>query len=61
LTTPSAGGDRLAGDQLTAVYDDATGKLTGVIIGNLLGAARTGAIGAVAADVLARPDAARSD
>jgi ornithine cyclodeaminase/alanine dehydrogenase-like protein (mu-crystallin family) len=46
-----------SGDQLTVVYDDTTGELTGVITGDLLGAARTGAIGAVAADVLARPDA----
>jgi alanine dehydrogenase len=46
-----------SGDQLTVVYDDTTGELSGVITGNFLGAARTGAIGAVAVDVLARPDA----
>lgn len=51
-------GGQLAGDQLTVVYDDATGKLAGAITGSFLGAARTGAIGAVAVDVLARPDAA---
>jgi alanine dehydrogenase len=45
------------GDQVTVVYDDATGRLTGVITGESLGAARTGAIGAVAVDVLASPDA----
>ena len=55
--TSSASGGRLAGDQLTVVFDDATGKLSGVVIGTFLGAARTGAIGAVAVDVLARPDA----
>lgn len=55
--TSSGSGNRLAGDQLTAVYDDATGKLSGAIIGDFLGTARTGAIGAVAVDVLARPDA----
>lgn len=53
----SAGRNRLTGDQLTVVYDDTTGKLSGAIIGNFLGAARTGSIGAVAVDVLARPDA----
>jgi alanine dehydrogenase len=47
----------VSGDQLTVVYDDATGELSGVITGDFLGAARTGAIGAVAVDVLARPDA----
>jgi alanine dehydrogenase len=55
--TSSASGDRLMGDQLTVVYDDATGKLNGVITGAFLGAARTGAIGAVAVGVLARPEA----
>lgn len=45
------------GDQITVVYDDASGRLTGVITGEFLGAARTGAIGAVAVDVLASPDA----
>lgn len=46
-----------ADDQLTVVYDDATGTLVGVVTGPFLGAARTGAIGAVAVDVLARADA----
>ena len=44
-------------DQITVVYDDATGRIDGAITGDFLGAARTGAIGAVAVDVLARPDA----
>ncbi len=48
----------VSGDQLTVIYDDATGKVSGAITGDFLGAARTGAIGAVAVDVLARPDAA---
>jgi alanine dehydrogenase len=47
----------VSGDQLTVVYDDATGELTGAVTGDFLGAARTGAIGAVAVDVLARPEA----
>jgi alanine dehydrogenase len=47
----------VSGDQLTVVYDDATGRLQGAITGDFLGAARTGAIGAVAVDVLAQPDA----
>jgi ornithine cyclodeaminase len=45
------------GDQLTVVFDDQTGRVQGIIRGPLLGAARTGAIGAVAVDVLASPDA----
>lgn len=57
-TRSQASGDRLTGDQLTVVCDDATGELSGAITGDFLGAARTGAIGAVAVDVLARPDAA---
>jgi ornithine cyclodeaminase/alanine dehydrogenase-like protein (mu-crystallin family) len=44
-------------DQITVVYDEGSGRLAGVITGEFLGAARTGAIGAVAVDVLARPDA----
>jgi alanine dehydrogenase len=44
-------------DQITVVYDDNSGRLTGAVTGEFLGAARTGAIGAVAVDVLARPDA----
>jgi alanine dehydrogenase len=44
-------------DQITVVYDDSSGRLAGAVTGEYLGAARTGAIGAVAVDVLARPDA----
>jgi ornithine cyclodeaminase/alanine dehydrogenase-like protein (mu-crystallin family) len=44
-------------NQVTVVYDDATGRIAGVITGDFLGAARTGAIGAVAVDVLAAPGA----
>jgi ornithine cyclodeaminase/alanine dehydrogenase-like protein (mu-crystallin family) len=51
-TMPSA-----VDDQITVVYDEATGRIDGAITGDFLGAARTGAIGAVAVDVLARPDA----
>ena len=43
--------------QITVVYDDATGRIDGVITGDFLGAARTGAIGAVAVDVMADPGA----
>lgn len=46
-----------AGDQLVAVWDS-EGRLTGLVVGDELGARRTGALGAVAADALARPDAA---
>lgn len=45
-----------AGDQLVAVWD-AAGRLTGVVVGDELGARRTGALGAVAVDALSRPDA----
>ncbi len=45
-----------AGDQLVAVWD-ADGALTGLVVGEELGARRTGALGAVAGDALARPDA----
>jgi len=44
-------------DQITVVYDDATGRVIGAVTGDFLGAARTGAIGAVAVDVLAHPEA----
>jgi ornithine cyclodeaminase/alanine dehydrogenase-like protein (mu-crystallin family) len=42
-----------AGDQLVAVWNH-DGELAGVVVGAELGARRTGALGAVAADVLAR-------
>jgi ornithine cyclodeaminase len=45
-----------AGDQLVAVWGP-DGRLAGVVVGDELGARRTGALGGVAADVLARPDA----
>lgn len=45
-----------AGDQLVAVWD-ADGTLAGLVVGDELGARRTGALGAVAVDVLAQPDA----
>jgi ornithine cyclodeaminase/alanine dehydrogenase-like protein (mu-crystallin family) len=45
-----------AGDQLVAVWEP-DGHLAGVVAGDELGARRTGALGGVAADVLARPDA----
>jgi alanine dehydrogenase len=46
------------GDQLVASFDTGTGALEGVVIGTRLGAVRTGAIGGVAVDHLAREDAA---
>ena len=45
-----------AGDQLVAVWQP-DGHLAGLVVGDELGARRTGALGGVAADVLARPDA----
>lgn len=44
------------GDQVVAVWDD-RGSLRGITVGDAIGVLRTGALGAVAADVLARRDA----
>jgi hypothetical protein len=49
-------GDR-AGDQLVAVCDE-DARLTGLVVGDELGARRTGALGAVASDVPAAAVAA---
>ncbi len=46
------------GAQVVVVHDEATGRVRAIAVGNELGARRTGAIGAVAADALAAPDAA---
>lgn len=43
--------------QLVAAYDSETGAFEGVVIGHRVGAVRTGAIGGVAIDRLARSDA----
>jgi len=45
--------------QLVCVFDSATGVFKGIVIGNLLGAVRTGAIAGVAIKVMARTDAER--
>lgn len=52
-TFPGEGTDRT---QLTAVFDSESGDFKGLIIGELLGAIRTGAIGGVAIARLSRPD-----
>ena len=44
------------GDQIVAVWQP-DGSLTGVVVGSALGAYRTGALGGVAVDALAAPDA----
>ena len=44
-------------DELTAVFSAADGSLLGLVIGPLLGAIRTGAIGGTAIKYLARRDA----
>lgn len=51
---PGSGDD----DQVVVVQDLATGRVRGVAAGTELGPRRTGAIGGVAADLLARPEAA---
>ncbi len=45
------------GEQVVVVHDARDGRVRGLAIGNALGPRRVGAIGAVAADVLAGPDA----
>jgi ornithine cyclodeaminase len=45
-------------DQVAAIWELDTGRLKGVILGEALGILRMGAIGGVAIDALARPDAA---
>ena len=45
------------GAQLTAVWDQKSGTLKGIVTGDLLGEIRTGAIGGVAIKLLAREDA----
>lgn len=44
-------------EQLVCVFDSDTGVFKGIVIGNLLGALRTGAIGGVAIKAMARMDA----
>jgi len=45
--------------QLVCAFDSETGVFKGIVIGNLLGAVRTGAIGGVAIKAMARTDAAQ--
>jgi ornithine cyclodeaminase len=45
------------GQQVVAVHLEPTGDVAAIAVGSALGAYRTGALGAVAADVLARPEA----
>jgi ornithine cyclodeaminase/alanine dehydrogenase-like protein (mu-crystallin family) len=45
--------DAACDDQLVAIYDDATGRLLGIVVGPELGRRRTGALGGAAVDALA--------
>jgi ornithine cyclodeaminase/alanine dehydrogenase-like protein (mu-crystallin family) len=45
-------------DQLVAVFDSETGRCKGLVLGELIGAMRTGAIGGVAIKYMANSDAA---
>lgn len=45
------------GEQVVVVHDAADGRVRGIAVGNELGPRRVGAIGGVAADILACPDA----
>lgn len=47
----------VGGQQLVAVHTEPAGDLAGIAVGTALGEYRTGALGGVAADVLARPEA----
>ncbi|MFY0804821.1 ornithine cyclodeaminase family protein [Peribacillus frigoritolerans] len=49
--------DHSGHEQLVSVFDSVTGVFKGIIIGNLLGALRTGAIGGAAIKVMSRSDA----
>ncbi|TFH58192.1 hypothetical protein E4J71_25650 [Peribacillus frigoritolerans] len=49
--------DHSGHEQLVSVFDSVTGVFKGVIIGNLLSALRTGAIGGVAIKAISRSDA----
>jgi alanine dehydrogenase len=49
----------VGGEQLVAVWGSGDGRLRAVVCGEELGARRTGAIGAVAADLAARPGPVR--
>jgi ornithine cyclodeaminase/alanine dehydrogenase-like protein (mu-crystallin family) len=49
--------DHSGHEQLVSVFDSVTGVFKGVIIGNLLGALRTGAIGGAAIKAMSRSDA----
>jgi ornithine cyclodeaminase/alanine dehydrogenase-like protein (mu-crystallin family) len=53
-TFPGDGPDR---QQMVAVFDAENGALKGIVVGNLIGMLRTGAIGGVAVKYMARPDA----
>lgn len=55
-TFAATGTDR---SQVVAVWDTASGALSGLVVGNLLGEVRTGAIGGLAVDLMAPRDAAR--
>lgn len=48
-----------AQDQVVAVWDARTGSLEGIAIGEMVGALRTGALGALAVDLLARAETRR--
>src|SRR5262245_32616883 len=48
---------QVGGQQLVALHTEPGGDLAGLAVGTALGEYRTGALGGVAADVLARPDA----
>ncbi|MGI5215535.1 ornithine cyclodeaminase family protein [Plantactinospora sp. CA-290183] len=45
-------------EQVVVLHDAATGRIRAIAVGEEIGSRRTGALGGVAADALARPDAA---
>ncbi|GAA3725070.1 hypothetical protein GCM10022225_02490 [Plantactinospora mayteni] len=46
------------GEQVVALHEAGTGRVRAIAVGEEIGSRRTGALGGVAVDVLARPDAA---
>lgn len=50
--------DRPDGEQVVVLHDAGTGRIRAVCVGEEIGSRRTGALGGVAVDALARPEAA---
>ena len=49
--------DTSPGEQVVVVHHGQTGRVRGIAVGNVLGQVRTGALGGLAVDLVARPEA----